>query len=255
MHQSILDAVNQQLNYAVHWKAWGTEGTSNSLYQGSNHQHVLVLRINAPESLAFGVSREQEAIILNAIQAYPWGLRVELNNPKQGWCVMRHHGMSLEGSDLTPLMKRQLLLAVSDYQQMGLDSNLSHTNYNALFSLYRKQLSTLTESSFWLEQLDQLEQGLQQLPVVPFCLTHHDLHLGNLCWQDNQIHLIDWEYARIGNPWFDAFALFKYCHITVDEIKKLPAWSHLSNVAFNQGLSQAERLSQRLEALWYKVRC
>lgn len=254
MHQSVLDIVNQQLNYSVHWKAWGTEGTSNSLYQGSNHQHVLVLRINAPESLAFGVDREQEAIILNAIQDYPWGLQVELNAPKQGWCVMRHHGISLEGVELTPLMKRQLLMAVSDYQQITLDAILKRADYNGLFNLYRKQLFSQTESSFWLEQLDQLEQDLQQLPIVPFCLTHHDLHLGNLCWQDNQIHLIDWEYARIGNPWFDAFSLFKYCHITLDKIAKLPALCHLSNAEFNQGMYQAERLCQRLDALWYKAR-
>ncbi|OPX55232.1 thiamine kinase [Oceanospirillum multiglobuliferum] len=254
MHQSIFTSVNQQLGYPVQWKALDTEGTSNNLYQGSNHIHVLVLRINAPQSLAFGVDRTREAQVLNMIQPYPWALKIIANNPEEGWCVMRHQGVNLSGSLLSTLEKNQLLQAVSDYQQIKYGYRDEQINYKQLFESYRVQLSQVTESDYWLEQLCLLEQYFSELPIVACCLTHHDLHTGNLCIQDEQIRLIDWEYAGIGNPWFDAYALHQYCQITPKEIHLLPAFKHFPELVFSQGLLVAGKVCALLEQLWYKVR-
>lgn len=254
MFQSIFDSVNQQLGCFVQWKCLETEGTSNHLFQGSDHQRVLVLRINAVQAMAFGVNRDREAAVLDQLQAYPWALEVVLNRPDQGWCVMRHQGVSLQGSLLTEIEKKQLLDIVSQYQQIKCGNSICTIDYDQLFTAYSTSLSESVEADYWLDLLRLLEQTIEQLPKVPLCLTHHDLHTGNLCLREAQIKVIDWEYAGIGNPWFDAYGLYQYCQISEKEIYRLPAFQSLSEAVFLQGLSKAGQACTLLEQLWYKVR-
>lgn len=257
MHEAIFDQVNQQLNVKVHWLPMSGAGTSNWLYQGSNHDQVLILRVNAQKKLAFGVSREREAAMLELIQGYPWAMRVFCNRPDLGWCVMAHHGLSLGPDTVTGAMRTSLLEAVSGLQQIDPPDALSQAvriDYPALFECYQASLNKASDPIPWLERLARLVQLVRSLPVVPECLTHHDLHPGNCCWRSKQIALIDWEYSGLGNPWFDVASLHHYCDIPAAELHGLPAFTHLSRPLFELGLQQAGDAVTLLEKLWYKVR-
>lgn len=259
MHKAIFEQVNQQLGTQVHWLPLGQSGTSNWLYKGSDHHRVLILRINARNQLAFGVSRPRENAVLNAIAGQPWALEVVLNQPDQGWCVMKHHGLSLGGGAVSGEIAHQLTRAVADLQMIPLPESeaayrLSAIDYPELFRGYQHSLNREADPVVWLEELDQLVQIFAALPQTPECYTHHDLHPGNLCWQDGCLVLIDWEYAGIGNPWFDAACLHRYCGISSAVLHDLPAFSHLPLPVFSQGLQQATDAMLILEKLWYKVR-
>lgn len=259
MHNAIFEQVNQRLKTEVYWLPLSQSGTSNWLYKGSDHRQVLMLRINAREEMAFGVCRQREDFMIRVIQGYRWGMQVLLNEPDEGWCVMKHHGLSLGGGPITGHIVSQLTLAVSELQQAGLPESeeelrLARIDYPSLFHRYQQQLNQESDPVTWLERLNRLVDIYAALPQVPECYTHHDLHPGNCCWQDGRLVLIDWEYAGIGNPWFDAAALYRYCGLNAAAIHGMPAFSHLSPPMFELGLQQAQDGMLLLEKLWYKVR-
>lgn len=266
MRNSIFEQVNQQLNSEVHWMPMSQAGTSNWLYKGgyrtrtARHcSQVLILRINAHDQLAFGVSRHREAQVLQQIAGQPWAMQVVCNEPDSGWCVMRHHGLSLGPEAVSGEIASQLLKAISELQQLPLPEDdetmrIASIDYPDLFQRYQDCLNRESEPVVWLERLNRLVQIFGNLPDVGRCYTHHDLHPGNCCWQDGNLVLIDWEYAGIGNPWFDAASLHRYCGIEPTKIHQLPAFSQLSPPMFKLALQQAEDAMSLLEKLWYKVR-
>ncbi|WP_417596456.1 phosphotransferase family protein [Oceanospirillum sp.] len=258
MHNAIFEQVNQQLNSKVHWMPLSQLGTSNWLYKGSNGRQVLVLRINASDELVFGVSREREACVLQQLADCDWAMSVICNRPDLGWCVMRHHGLGLGPEALPDPLAQHLLRAIESLQQLPLPEaelrQVALISYPSLFQAYQRCLNRETDPVSWLELLNRLVQLFTSLPEVPESYTHHDLHPGNCCWQDGRLVLIDWEYAGIGNPWFDAAGLYRYCGIDVQLIHRLPAFCHLSPSMFELGLQQAQDAMLILERLWYKVR-
>lgn len=251
MHESIFTQVNQQLEYPVRWLPLASKGTSNWLYQGTDHQQPLILRINARDDLVFGVDRVCEKAVLESIQAFDWAVNVIVNEPEQGWCVMGHHGIGLEGSVLTHAMKQQLLAAIEECQTITSPPQIS---YPDLFERYQKVLNNLSDAAPWLEKLSHLVESFQTLPAVEPCLTHHDLHPGNLCWQDEQLRIIDWEYAAVGNPWLDVAMLHSSCGIDTGLLNALPAFKEMEELTFIDGLQQAVQINRLLEQLWYRVR-
>lgn len=259
MHDLIFEQVNQQLGCAIHWMPLGHEGTSNWLYQGSDGYQVLVLRVNARNPVAFGVCREREAFVLQQLHGYVWAAQVVCSRPDLGWCVMKHHGLGL-GADAMGLTIRQRLLNVVTELQLIQPSDAGQAlaelsiRYSDLFQFYQERLNRMSQPVLWLERLSRLIQLFVSLPQVTPCYTHHDLHPGNLCWQNGQLVLIDWEYAGIGNPWFDAAALAQYCSVPDAEIHRLPAFRPLSVPIFELGLQQAKDAITLLDMLWYKVR-
>ncbi|WP_028303356.1 phosphotransferase [Oceanospirillum maris] len=259
MHEAIFEQVNRQLNVYVHWMPVSRAGTSNRLYQGSSHDQVLILRINARNGLAFGVSRQREAEVLERIQGQPWGLQVLCNRPDLGWCLMAHHGLSLGVDAITDNIRYQLLTAVKNLQEIPLPADTAQRkraslDYPELFEHYQRCLNKESDPLHWLNLLNRLVQLFVSLPNVPRCYTHHDLHPGNCCWRNDQLVLIDWEYAGIGNPWFDAATLYRHCSISAKELRALPAFRHLTAPMFELGLQQAQEAARLLETLWHKAR-
>lgn len=251
MHESIFTQVNQRLDHPVHWLPLASKGTSNWLYQGSDHQQPLILRVNARDDLVFGVDRTCEQAVLSTIQPFPWSVQIIANEPESGWCVMRHHGVGLEGSVLTYSMRQQLLKAVAECQSITSPPAMS---YPDLFERYQKALNQLSDAAPWLEKLSHLVASFQALPTVRPCLTHHDLHPGNLCWQDEQLRIIDWEYAAVGNPWLDVAMLHNSCALDGSSLMGLPAFEQLTETDFIDGLQHAAQVNRLLEQLWYRVR-
>ena len=258
-----LDSVSQFLNTSIQWTPLQTSGSTNRLFQAVVDGRSLILRINAVDNLAFGVSRKTEASMLELIQAYNWAPQIIKNNWQAGWCLMLDHGATIESERLPSGLQEiasMLLEAVHEWQLVHLDTLLNNEctfNYQHLFEMYRsafKSTPNNTDSQDKLCLTDNVENKLNALPVIPNCLTHHDLHPGNICKKDNQLVILDWEYAGIGNPWFDAAALHSKFRVSDEEIASLPAFKKLSKAQLKQGLTKALELTRLLENLWVSVR-
>ncbi len=252
--ETILDQVNSHLDSSIDWQPMAQDSSTNRLFRGSHAGQSLVLRLNADDKQAFGVVREREAMVLDAIQSYGWSPRIIHNAWQHGWCLMNDHGDSLQvehNSGKTPMnsLRNHILDAVGEWQEIVEGPFI---DYQVLFERYRMALSTSADTLH--ELLECLQKAFQALPEVPTCLTHHDMHWGNLCLDDNSLVVLDWEYAGIGNPWFDAVNLHRQFSIDAQFISGLPAWQSLDNGQFLQGMELAVWLSKALDCLWYAVR-
>lgn len=251
----IVESVNQCLGAPITWQPIETTGTTNRLLRGQRGKESLILRINADVDVAFGVSRESEAQILALVQGFRWAPKVIKNHWQEGWCVMQDHGETISRTALQAISPL-LIESVTQWQQIPpVDS--ARFDYTALFNAYRSRLlNKLVDSAqtSYLLLLDELTNRFGELPEVPLCLTHHDLHLGNICGHEKKLTVLDWEYAGFGNPWFDAACLHSKLNMPIKTIATLPAFKHLQQPTLKQGMTNSIGLIKVLEQLWFTVR-
>lgn len=257
MPLSEFDSINQYLsdNYplsAPQWQPFGG-GSSNKLFSTRMGERSLVLRLNAPESVAFGVNRQREAAILTLVGGYSWAPDVVCNDPQAGWLLMDWHGDRLV-APLSEADQHLLLTSVAQWQEVTSDEPELQIDYRALLEAFRPRVKDLPMEQPLLTLIDGALRVLDSLPKVESALTHHDLHPGNLCAAHHRLVVVDWEYGAIGNPWFDLAALNHHCDISAEQLAMLPAVASLQLEDVQRGLRRAVWLLRVLETLWYWVR-
>jgi len=221
-------------------------GTTNALFSAQLDGRPVLLRVNAPDDVAFGVDRAAEARLLEAIGGSPWAPEVLAIDPALGWLVMPCYVAVYPAAEGTPAPDA-LLAAVTDWQQRSW--SLEPIRYDTLLARYRDALPHLKD-----HPVDQLARAISALPALAPTLVHHDLHAGNLLFTTDGVKVLDWEYGGVGNPWFDLAALHQRFGFDARRLHALPCTASLSPVAFGQGLRLAEEISGLLDGLWYHVR-
>ncbi|ANG62996.1 hypothetical protein A8C75_11215 [Marinobacterium aestuarii] len=236
-------------------------GSSNRLY--SSVADSLVLRVNAAPEQVPGVDRRREADVLAQLQGQPWAPWV-LHCAVQpsaaddhGWLLTRWHGES-PVSELTRAQRAQLRDAVAAWQALELDvegqEKSMAMDYDALLAGYGAQLVGLPMERALQQLVVRAARELALLPEIPRVLTHHDLHPGNLCLNEDTLVVVDWEYAALGCAWFDAAALIQRCGMKAEDIAALPAFATIDATQLADGLMRARWLCEALECLWYWAR-
>lgn len=228
-------------------------GSSNQLFRAQWEGRELVLRLNAPAEVAFGACRTREAALLAQLAGSGWMPAVVQNQPQQGWLLMQWHGERVI-QPLSDDAQQQLLAAVTQWQLIELDDERLNIDYRALFEAFAPRVAGLPLEAPLKSLIEGAHKALASLPAVPLSVTHHDLHPGNLCMDQGQLVVLDWEYGALGNPWFDAAALYKHCGVSAQRLSMLPALVELDQDTLNSGLTRALWLLEVLETLWYWVR-
>ena len=244
MYCPILADVNRQLKKNIRWSPLPSMTGSNSLFIGKNADS-LVLRINAAPNLTPGISRAREAAVLRQIQGQTWGPEIIINHWPHGWCTSRFHGPTISNR-INEQIRHDLSQIIADMHEIRQGASW---DYGRLWQHYRSNLPKNCR-----RELEQLIVEIGQLPSLPSCLVHHDLHPGNICQEKNRLVIIDWEYAGIGLSWFDLAALQQQFSFTLADIARFPLVSSLDRSNLQAGLVLAIRASERLASLWYRIR-
>ena len=256
--------VEQTLGEPLIWERINV-GLTNQLYwarRGHKQDPAYVLRLNAPHDTVPGLDRDNELIILQAIKHFPWAVEVITQSDAHDWLLMPAYTQWAHHEHFAPTWRQQLLTAVAAYQTVSFDHpHIKKIEYAALLERYQHILidnqhaSNQAEIALWIQQCTH---GLSRLPELPLCLTHHDLHPGNLCLDRQgtqaQIKLIDWEYAGMGHAWFDAHALLDTFNLSETEVSALPAFRHLPNADWQMGIAEIRIVSHALDHLWSNYR-
>lgn len=266
--------INTTLGCDYRWTSYA-QGSSNTLYLGfktpdrdehtshdDSEDDCIVLRRNAPAGRTPGVDRQREATILNIIAGQDWAPEILHNAPEHGWCAMTHYQTFPTNHPLTPAQQNRLIAAVSQLQTLETHSlsptqnTLLTINYEALWAQRYRPTAIANNDHTALEWITQINQRMTNLPTSLNCLVHHDLHMGNLaqCKHTEQLIILDWEYAAIGNPWLDAANLSDAFHIAPHDLAQLPALQHLDASTFQTGLEQAIEITALINKLWYRAR-
>ncbi len=272
--QQLIDETvkDETLHDAYAWQPFA-KGSSNSIFLGTlknnpndNLKKTVVLRINAPPKDTPGVVRQRESAILNLIQPFAWAPQIISNEPNQGWCLM-HHYESIDPAEksaerLTDLNQTQLFAALNELHSISVTSNELRYDYEALLNDTYQPIAIKQQDKQAIEWIETIRCDLVTLPKLPSCLVHHDIHIGNLVLAKSpendksnaQLVILDWEYAAIGNPWFDASCLSRYLSMPADYIYSLTLFKTLDQATFKDGLQQADRMTEILQKLWYWAR-
>lgn len=188
----------------------GMTNTSVIVEQGVERY---VLRLNNPDSRALGIDRALEARIVAQL---PVDLSINV-------LAMSEHFM------LTPLLEARQGLASSDELAtlLGLLRHLHGQRVDAPPVNYTARIKALLDAPIdaqWSSLLVRLDASMVQVEASHgrhHALCHHDLVAGNILWPKRSGALpilIDWEYAAIGDLFFDlACLLEEHKHLAVSE--------------------------------------
>lgn len=238
--------VNRFLNKELNWQPLFQQGTSNELFEAEN----LVLRLNAPGSISFGVDRTKEKLVLQRILGQPWAAKIIHNQVDHGWLIMERSGNSLVDQPWNFHLESLLFSIMKDFQNIV---SIPSFDFHSLFQSYRTKAEN-NPSLFSIEQVEELIWLHAQLPRTRQCLCHHDLHPGNFCMNGEQLVVLDWEYAGLGNPWLDIAYVWQQSLLGLDSISNLPLADGLSQKQIEVNLERASRFNTQLETCWYQVR-
>lgn len=207
-----------------------------------------VLRIDRPIAATLGLDRDAEATIAGAMGEQGIGPRLEFADPGSGVLVSEYlPGRSWVVSDLDdPENLRRLagmLRRLHGLQAIGkpfaLRSNLTH--YAGMVSTAEAQ-QMAGEADVLLRRLSADDSRL--------CLCHNDLNSANIL-DSGSLHLIDWEYAAIGDPCFDLATVIQHHGLTEEQAEGLlTAYQGPVSDEDRHHLGRYRRVYDRLLALW-----
>ena len=222
-------------------------GSANPHWLVTAHGKTYVWRQFGPDAASPGADHAREGKILAAIAGRTWAPVVLAHCPGHGMLFRASAGRHPNPDELTRHQRTTLLAALAECWATGIDD--TPRNYIDLVMRYADRAHASPQRD---ELVDALIDACAPWPTTSFRLTHHDIHPGNLLLAGDQWTLIDWEYAALGNPWFDAVSADAMLTLTPSEKRMLAP--HLDDGFDPARWHSTSRWRQRLNQLWWLAR-
>ena len=179
-------------------------GRTNRSFLVESGAHLGVVRINAVNSAALGIDRQQELALLGRLQGT--GFAPDL------WYATDHVLVTgfVEGRQwsIDALQKddcrERLTHVIRRFQQLPVPVAIERFSYLRHCRGYLAQLDDTTVDSLRLEALARRVDESDWQPVI----CHHDLVAENIIETDRGLVVLDWEYAGWGHPAMDLVRLY-----------------------------------------------
>jgi len=178
-----------------------SDGPSNTSWLVKRGGELCVLRLDKPFAAELGLDRNAEHDVAETASLAGIGAEPLFFDADNGISLRQFlPGRAWQDSDLQQPDKLQLLASrlrdlhalppVGKYYEPGLAARR-----------YARQLGTI-EAQVMADQANLLLAELR-FQRGRECLCHNDLVAANILDCSNGLMLIDWEYAGLGDPWFD----------------------------------------------------
>jgi aminoglycoside phosphotransferase (APT) family kinase protein len=178
------------------------DGPTNSSYRVQQGDEMYVLRLDNPGAAELGLRRDNDRLVCEEMAAAGLGAPFLHFDPESGSCLRRFvPGRCLQPADLrepgTLSALGRVLRRLHDLPPVGAEFAPL-----AAARRYASQLNT-PASAMLLEQAEATADILSDFERRP-ALCHNDLLAENILDTGaGELLLIDWEYAGVGDPWFD----------------------------------------------------
>lgn len=226
-------------------------GLTNHCYRLRLAEGDYVLRIEGKNSRALGIDREQEYSIHKHVAASGLTPPVMFRSKRESthyWLRPYIEGTPLNEADLTPKMVSRLAQHLKRLHQLAVEPHLKTLEIISKATRYWQIINTNNHELLALKS--KLQKALAGMPTEQLCLVHMDPTTPNwIHTPDDQLVLLDWEYAALGHPLWDLATLLQDAHLSVDEENALIADSPFSQAAW----SFAKRQITYLTVLWYRA--
>jgi thiamine kinase-like enzyme len=205
------------------WRGTPTEvtplggGITNRNYLVRAHGAAYVLRVSGDNTAQLGIDRAVEVAAARAAAEEGLGPEVVYVIEPEGWLVTRY----IAGRPIAPGAMREpaMLARVCDplrrlHQLPGVPAVF--TPWQVIEDYHRLVLAHLAGNGagenplprnfdWYLDQTRRMAAALTRPPRLPDFTCHNDLLNENFLLEDGtgRVVILDWEYAGMGDPWFD----------------------------------------------------
>jgi thiamine kinase-like enzyme len=183
-----------------------TGGITNRNWRVAADGETFVLRVAGEKTALLGIDRQCEHAAAQAAAALDVGAEVVAYLPQQQALVTRFlEGRVLSADDaIDPAVMARIVRSLRRYHesQPGLGRFCGFTTIRDYHRRAGEHGVSLPETiARAIAQLDEIERSLPA--GGPLCPCHNDLLPANLIDDGATVRIIDWEYAGMGDRWFD----------------------------------------------------
>lgn len=212
-----------------------------------------VLRHQSQRATDYGVNYQQEFRLLELLQSLefaPKPYHSTANETLLHW-IEGDIPSAFSPTLLEKLAKQLARLHTFPLQAEGFDKKIAklalaercHFLWSKLTPQKRQELS--------------FSPPFEYISPLDYAICHHDIHLGNLVEQGENLYLIDWEYAAISDPALDIAMLFHANRLSHAEqthfLHTYLAHTPYSQREFEQQIQRYLPEVNKLSLLWYAL--
>ncbi len=179
-------------------------GITNANFLVDLGDERVVLRVAGAGTALLGIDRDEEALASDLAASIGIAPPVLRRSTTEGWMVTRYlaaRAVSPEELASEPMLGA---LAATLRRLHGAGSINARFDVAAIVRRYHDTASErgVREPFDFAAARAALDLGGRARPFRPTCLCHNDLLNSNLLY-DDRIWVLDWEYAGMGDPFFD----------------------------------------------------
>ena len=233
--------------------------------QDDSSQHY-VIRINATNNLALKLNRQTEWDMHQSISNYGICPAYLYRHPSDIYWIrpfLKTHTLESTLSQNKNFITSDFLKVIASHFKTVHSTPISNSwpkiIYPELIKHYWQQIEIKQNNNkerledALKSNLTNLKEALKiKLPNTNFtpCLCHMDPNPSNWILNERELHLIDWEYAALGNKVWDLAVFSDTCHLNADQMDLL--LKHYQGID-QQQLDMARMQMTYLSTLWYYV--
>lgn len=219
---------------------------------------AVVVRISTVDEHALQLNRQSETQVLSLVQQAGIGAEVLLCAPQRRLLVTRK--LNAETLSFAAMHDAAVIDQVAQLLRrlhaLAAPASVQHSDLPAVLRGYWRSLDTQgAQPNDAAARARALDIANESARCALRCLCHNDVHHLNLMSDGRRLWLLDWEYAGIGDPFFDLAAVC--CYHTYDDALR----RHLLHAYFGQLISEDSERLQRMcwlfdyiKHLWLAVR-
>lgn len=195
-----------------------SDGPSNTSYLVKNERGLGVLRLDKPLAAELALDREAEHDIIETASLAGIGAQPLYFDQENGISLREYlPGRAWNENDLRkPDNLHKLASRLRDLHALPPVGNMFEPGLAA--RRYARQLGT-REAQNYADQANLILAELHSAPTRE-CLCHNDLVAGNILENSGKLKFIDWEYAGLGDPWFDLALVLEH-HQLGDDLQSV----------------------------------
>lgn len=234
-------------------------GLTNESWLVRTPTDAVVVRLSSRHWESLQIDRLAEAIVIDAVSAVGIGPPVLAWDLDRGILVTRYLGPTCEPGTLRqPEYIDRLGRVFRQLHEVPIRTGIREVHLPAVIGGYLETLATLGRERAAADvetSARALELAAEIAASSKPCVCHNDVHHLNVI-DGVRLHLIDWEYAGIGEPFFDLASVCVYHEYSLEERAQLlratlgepPAPAHIERLA------KCCWLFEYVRDLWTEVR-
>lgn len=235
-------------------------GLTNESWLVHAGKTALVVRVSNHDSATLQIDRQSEAAILRTVADAGIGPKVLLCEPERHLLVTEYltAGTWSSRDARAPANIQRIAALLRQLHALPIPSQAKIVDLRHVLTGYWNTLMSkgLTARAGTPEVRERARHQIAEAALdAQTCLCHNDVHHLNVLDNSERLWLVDWEYAGIGDPFFDLASVCCY-HAFSEQLRRdlLVAYCGHDRPSYNERLRRMCWIFNYIRELWFAVR-